>query len=82
MRRPLVYFYSALTICALLLTLFLTYTTPTANAVEQPDPCVKCQAKVQKRLEQCEAKSGGPTLECYDEFNLGIVECYATVCEQ
>jgi hypothetical protein len=70
---------------ALLLFALATLSTPnnsrTASAIP-PDKCNKCVAKVQKNLEQCEAQSGGPTQECYDQFNQGIVDCYATVCEQ
>jgi hypothetical protein len=82
MRRTFAYVSAALTFCLLMLTLSLNFTTTTVKAVQPPDPCVKCQAKVQKRLDQCEAQHGGPAQVCYDEFNQGIVDCYATVCEQ
>ncbi len=77
MRKTFVSLTLAIAFCLLALVL----STPLA-AGQQPDPCVKCQGKVQQRLEKCEAKSGGPTLACYDEYNQGIVDCYATVCEQ
>lgn len=81
MRRSLV-----LSVTLLFFALALVFSTPhtsrTAQAVTQPDACDKCVAKVQKRLDKCEAQHGGPAQECYDEFNQGIVYCYATVCEQ
>ena len=83
MRKKLVSLTLAVVFCLLALVLSTPYTARTATAApQQPDPCVKCQRKVQQRLEKCEAKSGGPTLACYDEFNQGIIDCYATVCEQ
>jgi hypothetical protein len=56
--------------------------TPRKASAEAPDKCVKCQGKAQQNLDKCEAQSGGPTQACYDQFNLDIVDCYATVCEQ
>lgn len=58
------------------------YTSRTVKAVAPPDPCEKCLAKLEKKFEKCEAQHGGPSQECYDLFNQGIIDCYATVCEQ
>lgn len=66
-------------------TLALVFSSPSSSRVVKaapPDPCTKCVARVQRDLDRCEARSGGPTQECYDNYNLGIVDCYATVCEQ
>jgi len=83
MRKTFVSLTLAFVFCVLALVLSTPYAAPTATAAAQPpDPCVKCQGRVQRRLEKCEAQSGGPTLACYDEYNQGIVDCYATVCEQ
>lgn len=68
-----------------LFTLTLVFSSPSGSRAVKaspPDPCTKCLGKVQREFERCEARSGGPTQECYDLFNAGIVECYATVCEQ
>jgi hypothetical protein len=56
------------------------YSTRTVKA-DPTDPCVKCQEKLQRDFEHCEAKYGVGQY-CYDLFNNGIIECYATVCEQ
>ena len=73
-------------VLAALLSLFvLALASPYATrrvAAVPPDKCVKCQGKVQQELDKCEAQNGGPSQFCYDQFNAGIVECYATVCEQ
>jgi hypothetical protein len=82
MRKTFVSLTLAVIFCALALLLSTPYAGRTAQAAQEPDPCVECQAQVQRRLEKCEAKAGGPTTKCYDQFNKGIVECYATVCEQ
>ncbi|HEV2801196.1 MAG TPA: hypothetical protein VGW12_11905 [Pyrinomonadaceae bacterium] len=82
MRKTFVCLTLAVIFCALALLFSTSYSGRTAHAAQQVDPCVECQAQVQRRLEKCEAKAGGPTLKCYDQFNKGIVECYATVCEQ
>ncbi|HEX8458050.1 MAG TPA: hypothetical protein VF656_12190 [Pyrinomonadaceae bacterium] len=82
MRKTFVCLALAVIFCALALLVSTPYAGRTAHAAQQPDPCVKCQSKVQQRLDKCEAKAGGPTLACYDEYNQGIVDCYATVCEQ
>ena len=67
--------------------LMLTFSTPpsigTVKAVQQPDPCARCQGKCQKEYDRCLAKF--PVEEqqqCHDGFNSCIVNCFATVCEQ
>ena len=82
MRKTIACLTLAVIFCALALPLSTPYAGRTAQAARQTDACEDCQAAVQRRLEKCEAKAGGPTLKCYDQFNKGIVECYATVCEQ
>jgi hypothetical protein len=72
----------ALIFCALALLLSTPYAGRAAHAAQLPTACEECQAAVQRRLERCEAKNGGPAQKCYEQFNKGIVECYATVCEQ
>jgi hypothetical protein len=67
-----------------LFVLALVFSSPysaTTVKAQPPDPCVKCQEKVQRDFEKCEAKYGVSQF-CYDEFNNGIIACYATVCEQ
>ena len=81
MRRSLAV-ASALVLFALALVFSTPYGSRTARASQFNDKCEHCQYKVGQELEKCEAKAGGPTQECYDEFNAGIVRCYATVCEQ
>jgi hypothetical protein len=82
MRNTFACLTLAVIFCALALLLSTPYAGRTAHAAQQPDPCVRCQSKVQERLDKCEAQHGGPAQECYDEYNQGIVNCYATVCEQ
>ena len=85
MRKTFVCLTLSVIFCLLAVVLPTPYAARTAAAAaapQQPDPCVKCNAKVQQRLEKCEARSGGPTQQCYDEYNQGVVDCYATVCEQ
>ncbi|MGB9178872.1 MAG: hypothetical protein WCB68_06435 [Pyrinomonadaceae bacterium] len=81
MRRFFV-FSVTLVFFALALIFSSPYTSRTVQAVSKIDPCEKCLAKVEKKFEKCEAKHGGPSQECYDLFNQGIIDCYATVCEQ
>ena len=79
MKRPLL-----LTATLILFVLALVFSSPFRAGVVHavpPDPCVKCQQKVQHDLEKCEARFGVSQF-CYDQFNQGIVNCYATVCEQ
>ena len=78
-KRPLLF-----TVTLVLFVLALVFSSPfSARTVkaDQPDPCVKCQAKVQRDFEHCEARYGVSQF-CYDQFNNGIIACYATVCEQ
>jgi hypothetical protein len=82
MRKTFACLTLALIFCALALLFSAPYAARTAHAAQQTDPCVDCQAAVQARLEKCEAKNGGPAQKCYEQFNKGIIECYATVCEQ
>ena len=86
MRKTFVSLTLAVVFCVLALVLSTPYGTRTVTAaqqdVHQPDPCVRCQRKVQQRFEKCEARYGSGALICADEFNQGIVDCYATVCEQ
>lgn len=83
MRKTFVSLTLAVVFCVLALLLSTPYTTRTVKAApQQPDPCNKCVGKVQQRLDKCIAKSGAFTQECGDEYNQGIVDCYATVCEQ
>jgi hypothetical protein len=82
MRKTFACLTLALIFCAVALLLSAPYAGRTAHAAQQPDPCVKCQGKVQQNLDKCIAKSGEFTQACADEYNQGIVHCYATVCEQ
>ncbi len=82
MRKSFVSFAFAVVFCALALLLSTPYGGRTAHAAKQTDACTECQTQVQQRLDRCEAKAGGPSQKCYDQYNKGIVECYATVCEQ
>lgn len=82
MRKSFICLTLSVIFCVLAIVLSTPYATRTAAAAQQPDPCVKCNMKVQQRLEKCEAQHGGPAQECYDEYNQGVVNCYATVCEQ
>jgi hypothetical protein len=73
-----------LTATLFLFVLALVFSSPYSSRTvkaDQPDPCLKCLAKVQRDFEHCEAKYGVGQF-CYDQFNNGIVACYATVCEQ
>ncbi len=55
--------------------------TFTSHTVKAEDPCEECMRAVQAQFEACEAAMG-PSNFCYDQFNQGVVFCYATVCEQ
>jgi hypothetical protein len=57
------------------------FSTLTSRTVKAEDPCVECMIVVQKQFEACEAVLG-PSQQCYDQFNNGVIFCYATVCEQ
>jgi hypothetical protein len=82
MRKTFACLTLAVIFCALAFLLSTPYAAPAAHAAQQSDPCVECHTAVQQRLDKCEAKHGGPAQKCYDQFNKGIIECYATVCEQ
>lgn len=82
MRKTFVSLTLAVIFCVLALLLSTPYASRTVKAAQQFDACEDCLAQVQQRLERCEAKAGGPAQKCYEQFNKGIVECYATVCEQ
>ncbi|MDT4965791.1 MAG: hypothetical protein QOJ64_528 [Acidobacteriota bacterium] len=79
MKRSLL-FAASLVLCLLSLTFFSAFPSGAVKA-DPPDPCVRCQQKVQHDFEKCEAKFGVSQF-CYDQFNNGIIACYATVCEQ
>ena len=67
-----------------LFVLALVFSSPFRAGVVHavpPDPCVKCQQKVQHDFERCEARFGVSRF-LQDQFNQGIIDCYATVCEQ
>lgn len=81
MRKTFVCLTLSVIFCVLAIVLSTPYATRTA-AAQQPDPCVKCNMKVQQRFEKCEARYGSGALVCADEYNQGVVDCYATVCEQ
>lgn len=81
MRRTFTYFSAALVFFVLMMCLSTPYTIRTVKA-DPTDPCLKCLGKLQKEYEKCEAKYGGPNIVCDEQFNQGIIECYATVCEQ
>jgi hypothetical protein len=75
----------ALTATLILFVLALVFSTPyTSSTVKakQTDACDECVGQVQATLDNCEAQNGGPSNFCYDQYNQGIVHCYATVCEQ
>ena len=73
------------TITLVLFVFALVFSSPfSARTVkaDQPDPCVKCLEKLQRETDRCYARYGETSLICADVFNNGIIECYATVCEQ
>ena len=72
----------ALTATFILFVLTLILSTPYSTQAVPPDKCVKCMGKVQKDYERCVAEFGETSLICADVFNNGIIECFATVCEQ
>jgi hypothetical protein len=74
MRKTFVTLTLAVVFCALALLLSTPYAGRTAHAAQQIDPCEECMIQVQRRLERCEAKAGGPTQKCYDQYNKGVVE--------
>jgi hypothetical protein len=74
--------FACLTLAVIFCALALLLSTPYTATAQQPDPCLKCLAKVEERLNKCIEKSGAFTEACSDGFNLDIVHCYATVCEQ
>ena len=82
MRKTFACLTLAVVFCALALLLSTPDAGRTAHAARQTDACEDCLAAVQRRLDRCEARNGGPAQKCYEQFNKGIVECYATVCEQ
>jgi hypothetical protein len=73
-------FTATLVLFVLALVFSSPYSARTVKA-DQPDPCVKCLQKLERDFEHCEAKYGVGQY-CYDLLNNGIIECYATVCEQ
>jgi hypothetical protein len=82
MRRSFV-LCAAMVVFMLALTFSSLSTSRTVRAVQQPDPCVKCQGRCQREYDKCLDKH--PVEEqqqCHDGFNLCIVDCFATVCEQ
>jgi hypothetical protein len=82
MRRRFSYFSAALISCVLALVFSSPFISRTVKAVPKMDACDECVGQVQKTLDDCEAQNGGPSQFCYDQYNQGIVHCYATVCEQ
>lgn len=80
MRRTLGYLSTAFVFFVLMLA-FATSSTRTAKA-DPPDRCLHCLENVQAHFEKCLAKYGENHIPCYDEFNEGIVHCYAHFCEQ
>lgn len=82
MKRSLV-FTSALVFSVLALVVSSPFASRTVRADElKKDKCLPCLAKVQRDYEKCVAEMGEVPY-CGDEvFNPGIVQCYATVCEQ
>lgn len=71
---------AALSLFALAFVFSTPYTSPTVKA-KLTDACDECVGQVQATLDNCEAQNGGPSNYCYDQYNQGIVHCYATVCE-
>ena len=83
MKRSLV-FTSALVFSVLALVLSSPFASRTVRADDvKKDRCIACLAKVQRDYEKCIAELGETSPVCGEEvFNPGIIECFATVCEQ
>lgn len=82
MRRSLV-LYATLLLFALAIAFSTLSFSRTAQAVPPPDPCVKCQGKCQREYDRClDRHPIEEQQQCHDNFNLCIVDCFATVCEQ
>jgi hypothetical protein len=75
------YFSAALSICVLALVFSTPYTTRTVKAAPA-DRCDDCTAGVYARFAQCQAVHGESYQRCYDDYNEGVVHCFAHFCEQ
>lgn len=80
MKKTLAYFSAALIFFALL----LVFSTSTSIVKADPPPqrCEDCMQNVQAHFDKCLAKYGQEHIPCYDEFNEGVVHCFAHFCEQ
>ncbi len=84
MRRPFVFFLAAVAFCLAMLTLSLSYNTPTARAGDINERCNECIRKTAEAFETCLAKypEGPQQQRCYDGFNTDTSHCYKNFCEQ
>lgn len=82
MRRTYAYLCASLLIFMLALVAFSPYSSRTAKAAQQGDPCSDCLEKIAKHYNNCIAVHGESDQRCNDKFNEDIIHCYATVCEQ
>lgn len=80
MRRTLGYLSTALVFFALIIV-FSASSTRNVKA-DPKDKCLDCLEKVQIAYEKCVARYGEINSPCGEEFNQGIIHCYAHWCEQ
>ena len=72
---------ASLCFATLLLLGGLSLYAPSNTALADRQTCSECQAKVQARYEQCQAVHGINYPRCDEDFNEGIVHCFAHFCE-
>jgi hypothetical protein len=60
----------------------LTQPARTVKAADINDRCNDCTAKNAQQFDQCQAVHGINYQRCYDDYNEGVVHCFAHFCEQ
>jgi hypothetical protein len=82
MRRIFNCLAAALFICVLALVFSTPYTVRTVKASDPQEKCDHCMQVVVAQFEQCQAVHGESYQRCYDDYNEGVVHCFAHFCEQ
>jgi hypothetical protein len=82
MKKISVCFSAALTACVLALTLSTPVAVRVVKASDLQERCDDCTINNARRFDQCQAVHGQNYQRCYDDYNEGVVHCFAHFCEQ
>ncbi|HEY0406698.1 MAG TPA: hypothetical protein VGC89_13285 [Pyrinomonadaceae bacterium] len=82
MRRISAYLGAVVIACGLAFALSTPVALRVVKASDLQQQCDDCTIRNARQFDQCLAVHGETYQRCYDDYNEGVVHCFAHFCEQ